>query len=367
MIAGHVIFQGMAEKAVNFFLKSAKLQLHQQELLGVDNNAADFLFDIASGYVSNDNNEKLGTLVLAENYKKSSLYAAFRSTTRHFDQENGNKNADGEEASNSRNENDLDNGVVAIRSVTSGSSSDAAGTLKSQSSKNSGSEGGGGSGTGATKHFTSKYMATPTSEASSVVSPYKMQTPSRFQSASCSVMDSEDYTNNTLSEDDNETLLQKFCRCFIQVGDCVAQSFVILATLGREISNICHALTEIDIYMVMYKSHILWERNFKMLLNRRSLVIESTVTVIALAVIFGFVLGPSSDDYLSVLGMFGIGNLCILLTNMQYINFLFLNNQVSKFKKHNTYCGDNMSFYSKGVFKRAFSWSVHHWVELVNG
>ena len=45
---------------------------------------------------------------------------------------------------------------------------------------------------------------------------------------------------------------------------------------------------------------------------------------------FGFVLGPSSDDYLSVLGMFAIGNLCIILTNMQYISFLFVNNQVSE-------------------------------------
>lgn len=57
-------------------------------------------------------------------------------------------------------------------------------------------------------------------------------------------------------------------------------------------------------------------------------IIPLLLPVVLLAVCFGFVLGPSSDDYLSVLGMFAIGNLCIILTNMQYISFLFLNNQV---------------------------------------
>lgn len=60
-------------------------------------------------------------------------------------------------------------------------------------------------------------------------------------------------------------------------------------------------------------------------------MVVTTITIICLAVCFGFILGPSSDDYLSVLGMFAIGNLCIILSTMQYASYLFVNNQVGCF------------------------------------
>jgi hypothetical protein len=179
--------------------------------------------------------------------------------------------------------------------------------------------------------FTSKYIATPTSEASTststVISPYRARSSSRYNSsATYSPITSEDQT--TMTAESTSTTLQDICSYCIKLGDCIYYSVAMLGTLGQEMSSLCHSLTQIDILLMAYKSRVLWERNFKMFFKRERMIVQTTITVVGLALCFGFVLGPSKNDYLSVLGMFAIGNLCIILTNMQYIAFLFMNNQV---------------------------------------
>lgn len=166
-VTGHVIFMGMAEKAAAFFLRSPRLELQQQALAGADaaSNAADFLVDLAGGFVKNDNDELLGCLALAENYKGSNLFAAFKASTRHLGDEE-----------------DAEGDVEVSASVHSGGESGNGGgsvlTTRAAST----------SSTSSYLHFTSKYVATSTSTSTSasvstgetaVVSPYRAPSSSR--------------------------------------------------------------------------------------------------------------------------------------------------------------------------------------------
>jgi hypothetical protein len=328
--SGHVIFMGMAEKAVNFFLKSPKLELHQQSLAGgVETYAADFLVDIASGVVRNDNDERLDSLVLAENYKKSSLYAAFRSSTKYLDPS---QDPIGENVSTNTSVKSADDSNELNRVLTEGSGSIEGVSMEARSlvsEKSVGSSNSGTASNGSKSQFTSKYMATPMSDASTVVSPYRARSTSRYNSSTYSGTESDDQATMSVDVDNSPTPLQELCGCCVKAGDCIYYSFLMIATVVKEMSSLCHSLTQVDMLLVLYKAGVLWERNFKMFFNRREMIAQSTVTIIGLAVCLGFILGPSSNDYLSVISMFGLGNLCIILTNMQYIRFLFLNNQVS--------------------------------------
>lgn len=125
-------------------------------------------------------------------------------------------------------------------------------------------------------------------------------------------------------------------------GDCVTQSCTALATLAGDCRLACLAVTSSDFILFIHKVRVLWGRSFTLLLKSRQTMAVTTVTIIGLAVCFGFILGPSSDDYLSVLGMFAIGNLCIILSTMQYTSYLFVNNQV----EHNVFPSCSVNLYS---------------------
>lgn len=302
---------GMAEKAANFFLKSPKLELHQQAVAGVGSHAADFLVDMATGLVRNDNNERLDSLVLAENYKKSSLHAAFRSSSRYLDKNKGAEeedrgdedgdeergkakgpNGSGSSGSSVSSNIDTNNPVrsdVAMSRVATGSS----GGGLSVTSTSTGAGSGHGSSKGSLyqeaqtqqpqQQFASKYVATPTSEASasaslsSVISPYRPRSASRFQSHSASAtIDSEDQT--TMTGDSSSTPLQALCSHFISLGDLCCYSLAMCAAVGKEAGSVCHSLTQVDFLLVGYKARVLWGRNFRMLVKREQLVVQTTVT-----------------------------------------------------------------------------------------
>lgn len=341
---GHLIFMGMAEKAPNFFLKSPKLELHQQASAGIDHHVADFLMDLASGLVRNDCNDLLGPVVLAEHYKNSNLYTAFKSSSRYLD--DGSSEHDDFESKEGMTSLQ---GVAAV-SVSSASSGSSFGrgkneekyshvdqkSVSSHSSSNAASK----------STFTSKYMTPSSDTTSSVVSPYRPRSMSRYATGrnhSDSITeDLDDETANASSL----TPLQYLCSYFIAIVDLCYLMVTAVLSSGRECFSVCFSLTQVDVLLTVYKCKVLLSRNFDMFYHQERMLLQTTLVIVMLALCLGFIIGPSSNDYLSVLGMFALGNLCIILTNMQYISFLYMNNQVF-LKEH-----------SRGLYTTGLNWAT---------
>lgn len=126
--------------------------------------------------------------------------------------------------------------------------------------------------------------------------------------ASENAFSTDEFSNNTLK-------FHILCSNFFQGIS------IVISTSWNDIK---HA----NIRMQCIKLKILASRSFYRLLYRRWMIAYSTFTILYLALIFGWILGVSTNDAQTVTGLIGIGTLCIILTNLQFVFWQFSNNQV---------------------------------------
>jgi hypothetical protein len=101
---------------------------------------------------------------------------------------------------------------------------------------------------------------------------------------------------------------------------CVGFSEVIQTS----ISDIIHA----DKRIQLLKLRILFLRSFFKLYERKSMIIFTSLTILYLALVFGWIVGKSTNDGTTVTGLIGIGTMCITLANLQYVFWIYASNQV---------------------------------------
>jgi hypothetical protein len=89
------------------------------------------------------------------------------------------------------------------------------------------------------------------------------------------------------------------------------------------------ALQHTDPSLVTYKFLVLLLRAGLILYKRQKLVIGSTVVICVIAAVFGFVLGPATNEANAVVAMLGMGNVFIILSNLQFVFWMFTNHRVS--------------------------------------
>ena len=84
----------------------------------------------------------------------------------------------------------------------------------------------------------------------------------------------------------------------------------------------------VDPYMQYRLASILTTRSFYVLLKRGKLMIGSTVVILFIACVFGIILGESTHEGTSVTGVYAMGALLLILSNLQFVFFLYHNNEV---------------------------------------
>jgi hypothetical protein len=87
-------------------------------------------------------------------------------------------------------------------------------------------------------------------------------------------------------------------------------------------------IREVDLYMQYRRASILTTRAFFVLLKRGKLITGSTIVILYIACVFGLILGKSTHEGISVCGVYAIGALLIILSNLQFVFFLYHNNEV---------------------------------------
>jgi hypothetical protein len=105
-------------------------------------------------------------------------------------------------------------------------------------------------------------------------------------------------------------------------------------------------LAEIDLYMQYRRASILLTRSFFVLIKRGKLMIGSTIVILFIACVFGIILGESTHEATSVCGVYAIGALLIILSNLQFVFFLYHNNEVF-LREH-----------SRGLYSTLLHWGV---------
>lgn len=88
------------------------------------------------------------------------------------------------------------------------------------------------------------------------------------------------------------------------------------------------SLRSVNWHILFVKLQVILGRSWRVLLRREKLIIGSTMVVVYFALMFGAMLGKSTDDALAVASMFGMGNLVIILSNLPLIFFMYHNHQV---------------------------------------
>jgi len=74
--------------------------------------------------------------------------------------------------------------------------------------------------------------------------------------------------------------------------------------------------------------YLLCERSFFVLARRGKIVVGSTVVMVGIALIFGFIVGKSTNESGSVTAVFIMGTLLLIMSNLQLVFFLMKNNEV---------------------------------------
>jgi hypothetical protein len=101
-------------------------------------------------------------------------------------------------------------------------------------------------------------------------------------------------------------------------------SMFFIDALNTTVKNI----REVDLYMQYRRASILTTRAFFVLIKRGKLMIGSTIVIFFIACVFGVILGKSTHEGTSVCGVYAIGALLIILSNLQFVFFLYHNNEV---------------------------------------
>ena len=87
-------------------------------------------------------------------------------------------------------------------------------------------------------------------------------------------------------------------------------------------------IKQFDFGLQQQKSYILISRAFVTLMKRGKLVWGSTFVALFFSLNFGWILGPSTDEAPSVSAVFAMGAVLLIMSNLQFVFFLFHNNEV---------------------------------------
>lgn len=87
-------------------------------------------------------------------------------------------------------------------------------------------------------------------------------------------------------------------------------------------------IREIDIYMQYRIAILLVTRSYYVLIKRGKLMVGSTIVILYIACVFGIILGESTHEATSICAVFAMGSLLIILSNLQFVFFLYNNNEV---------------------------------------
>jgi len=95
------------------------------------------------------------------------------------------------------------------------------------------------------------------------------------------------------------------------------------------------------------RAQILLSRAWFTLFRREKMVVGTCLSIVYLGSVFGYMLGEATNEGIEVASVFGMGNMCTLLSNIQFVYFLFNNNQVF-LREH-----------SKGLYSCGLHWVVN--------
>ena len=98
--------------------------------------------------------------------------------------------------------------------------------------------------------------------------------------------------------------------------------------ISDSFSMYCNELKKVNFSLQLLKCKILLIRSYYVLVKREKMVIATCCLNIFLAVLFGIIIGPSSEDYVAITALFGIGTMLLLLSNVQFLFWIFQNNEV---------------------------------------
>jgi hypothetical protein len=121
-------------------------------------------------------------------------------------------------------------------------------------------------------------------------------------------------------------------------------------------------LKQFDFELQFRKGSILMSRAWRTLMKRGKLVWGSTFVALFFAFNFGWILGPSTDEAPSVSAVFAMGAVLLIMSNLQFVFFLFHNNEVPA--SHFAIVSISPHLLS-GVFAGAFSWLIQLCSSLV--
>ena len=110
-----------------------------------------------------------------------------------------------------------------------------------------------------------------------------------------------------------------------------ASAFFITTNINALKDGVWNALINVrnvDFEMQARKAWILLERSWFTLVNREKLLLGSSLVLIFYGVLIGIILGESTNESGSVVGSFCIGSLMMILSNVQFVFFLYGNNEV---------------------------------------
>lgn len=136
---------------------------------------------------------------------------------------------------------------------------------------------------------------------------------------------SRDVRSNTMTSEKSERLLSEDVNRKLRVSNMCANWWSgFMEVLSRSLIEI----RSVNPYMLLMKARILFVRAWFRVRYRTSMVIVTTLTILYLALVFGWILGDSNDEGTTVTGLVGIGTMCITLANLQFVFFMHTNNQV---------------------------------------
>lgn len=93
-------------------------------------------------------------------------------------------------------------------------------------------------------------------------------------------------------------------------------------------STLVRNARQFDFELQSRKGLILISRAWRTLMRRGKLVWGSTFVALFFAFNFGWILGPSTDEAPSVSAVFAMGAVLLIMSNLQFVFFLFHNNEV---------------------------------------
>jgi hypothetical protein len=102
----------------------------------------------------------------------------------------------------------------------------------------------------------------------------------------------------------------------------------IIGDIAIDVSRTLISCPQVDLRVEMRRANILLKRSFFVLARRGKLVWGSTFVALFWALLFGWILGQSTNEVGSVLGVFSMGAMLLLMSTVQFVFFLFCNNQV---------------------------------------